>query len=450
MGETHPGGGVQDRRVEPRVRTRRPAPRYPVRVPLNRPPTVVLIATTTTYRAEDFLEAARRLGVEVIRGTDRCHVLAEHWPEGAIPLRFDEPEAAARLLVEEVGERAVAAVIGTDERTVLIAAMAAQRLGLRHTPVEAALAVRDKHRMRERLARKGVPSPAYALASIDGDPGEAAQSARYPCVLKPLLLSASRGVMRADDEASFAAAFLRLRALLDRPELRHMDELASRQVLVEEYVPGEEVALEGLLCRGELRVLALFDKPDDLSGPFFEETLYVTPSRKPPEVQRAVAACAARAARALGLSDGPIHAELRLGPRGPVVIEAAARTIGGLCSRALRFGAGLSLEEIVLRHALGLDVASLALREGASGVMMIPIPRAGVLLGLGGIEDARAMDRIEGVEITARIGQALEPLPEGAAYLGFVFARAEAPAEVESALRAAHGRLRFDIAREIT
>jgi biotin carboxylase len=412
--------------------------------------TVVLLATTTTYRAEDFLEAARRLDVDVIRGSDRCHRLAEHWPEGAIPLHLDEPDEAARHLVQQIGERPVAAIVGTDERTVLVAAVAARTLGLRHTPVEAALAARDKHRMRERLARKGVPSPGFMLASVDEPPEQVARRAGYPCVVKPLLLSASRGVMRADDETSFARAWLRLRSLLDRPELRRMDDVASRQALIEEYVPGEEVALEGLLCDGELRVLALFDKPDELCGPFFEETLYVTPSRQPPEVQRAVAICAARAARALGLGNGPIHAELRLGPRGPVVIEAAARTIGGLCSRALRFGAGVSLEELVLRHALGLDVASLALRPGASGVMMIPIPRAGVLRRFEGVDLACGTPGIDGVEITARIGQALEPLPEGAAYLGFLFARADTPAQVESALRSAHAHLRFDISREIT
>ena len=412
--------------------------------------TVVLLAPTTTYRGEDFLAAADRLGVDVIQGSDRCHVLAEQWQEGAIPLRFDEPEASARQILEAVSDRDIAAVIGTDERTVLIAAIAARALGLRHNPVEAALAVRDKHRMRERLLRKGVPSPGYTLVSIDDAPEDLARRVTFPCVLKPLLLSASRGVIRADDAPGFVRAFARLRALLDRPEIRHMDQVASRQALVEDYVPGEEVALEGLLYDGELRVLALFDKPDDLVGPYFEETICVTPSRKPVEAQRAIAATAARAARALGLSHGPIHAELRLGPRGPVIIEAAGRTIGGLCSRALRFGAGISLEELVLRHALGMDVASLAPAPEASGVMMIPIPRAGVLRRVDGIDQARAAPHVEGVEVTARLGQALEPLPEGAAYLGFIFARATDPERVESALRAAHANLRFDIAPELT
>jgi len=411
---------------------------------------VVLLAPITTYRAPDFVAAAERMGVEVIRASDRCHTLAQQWEGGAIPVHFDRPETAARELVDALADRPVDAVIGTDERTVVVAAIAARMLGLAHNPVEAAWAARDKHRMRARLTRRGVPSPGWALLSLDEAEGEIGRSVRFPCVIKPLLLSASRGVMRADTPCSFRRALDRLRALLDRPDVRRVGEKESHQVLVEDFIPGEEVALEGLLCAGQLRVLALFDKPDPLDGPFFEETIYVTPSRKAPEVQRAVAACAARAARALGLVEGPVHAEIRLGPQGPVVIEAAARTIGGLCSRALRFGAGISLEELVLRHALGMDVTSLDTRPDASGVMMIPIPRPGVLKRVEGVREASGVPGIEGVEITAHIGQALEPLPEGSAYLGFIFARAETPDAVEAALRVAHRLLRFDIAREIT
>jgi biotin carboxylase len=411
---------------------------------------VVLLAPLATYRAPDFIVAAERLGVEVLQAADRCHTLAKRWQGGAIPVHFDQPEVAARELVEAVAGRSIDAVIGTDERTVLVAAIAARMLGLAHNPVEAAWAARDKHRMRERLTRKGVPSPGWMLLPLDEAEEAIDRGIRFPCVIKPLLLSGSRGVMRADTPCSFRRSLDRLRALLDRPDVQRAGKGESHQVLVEDFVPGEEVALEGLLCAGELRVLALFDKPDPMDGPFFEETIYVTPSRKPPEVQRAIAACAGRAARALGLVEGPLHAEIRLGPQGPVVIEAAARTIGGLCSRALRFGAGISLEELVLRHALGMDVASATSHGEASGVMMIPIPRSGVLKRVEGVREARDVPGIEGVEITTRIGQALEPLPEGAAYLGFIFGRGEAPAEVESALRRAHARLSFDIALEIT
>ena len=114
------------------------------------------------------------------------------------------------------------------------------------------------------------------------------------------------------------------------------------------------MAVEGLLQGGELEVLAVFDKPDPMDGPFFEETIYVTPSRQPTAVLAAVESTVGRAAAALGLREGPVHAELRIGPSGAAtVLELAARSIGGLCARSLRFGAGVSLEEVIIRHALG-------------------------------------------------------------------------------------------------
>jgi biotin carboxylase len=270
----------------------------------------------------------------------------------------------------------------------------------------------------------------------------------YPCVLKPLVLSASRGVIRADDRSSFVAAFRRITAILAEPEVQALGE-GTDQILVESFVPGAEVALEGLLVDGALRVLALFDKPDPLDGPFFEETIYVTPSRLPAATQRAIAEVTAHAARALGLEDGPLHAELRLDsratPPSPVMLELAARSIGGLCSRSLRFGTGLSLEDVILRRALDLPIASLEREGRAAGVMMIPIPRAGILEAVEGLDAAKAVTLVEDVTISAHPGEALVPLPEGHRYLGFVFARGESPAAVERALRDAHARLSFTL-----
>jgi biotin carboxylase len=256
-------------------------------------------------------------------------------------------------------------------------------------------------------------------------------------------------VIRADDRASFVTAWRRLTALLDTPALRAVEDPDGHRVLIESFVPGPEVALEGLLSRGRLQVLAIFDKPDPLDGPFFEETIYLTPSRHPPSLQAEVAAVTARAAAALGLVEGPVHAELRLSATGPVVLEMAARSIGGLCSRTLRFGLGdASLEELVIRHALGLPLGALE-KRGAAGVMMLPIEKGGVLQAFDGVDDARALPLIEDVQVTAKLGQVLEPLPEGASYLGFVFARGSEPGEVEAALRQAHSRLRFTIAPKI-
>jgi biotin carboxylase len=296
--------------------------------------------------------------------------------------------------------------------------------------------------MREALARGGVRQPGFAVFSTTDDPQGAAGGARFPCVLKPLVLSASRGVIRADTRVEFAAAWARIAAILSEPDVRALGEGAAK-ILVEDFVPGVEVSLEGMLSEGSLTTLAIFDKPDPLDGPFFEETIYVTPS--PSRGRAAGVADHTAWAPALGLRESAVHAELRVNERGPWLIEMAARSIGGLCSRTLRFGTGLTLEEIILRHALGIDVESLERERLPAGVLMLPIPGGGVLEAVGGREAALAVPGIEAVTITAHLGQELVPLPEGSRYLGFVFARAESPERVEAALREAHGRLEFAI-----
>jgi biotin carboxylase len=293
-----------------------------------------------------------------------------------------------------------------------------------------------------------VPSPPFTTVGVEEDPRAVARRMAYPCVLKPLVLSASRGVIRADDEAGFVAAFERIRAILRAPDVAEMGE-GTDTILVEGFIPGGEVALEGLLEAGALRTLALFDKPDPLDGPFFEETIYVTPSRLPEATQAAVADVTARAARALGLTDGAVHCELRLrrteAGLEPVVLEIAARSIGGLCGRTLRFGTGMSLEELILRRALGRPVASLERERAAAAVMMIPIPRGGVLEEVRGLDEARAVRHVEDVTISLHKGQEVVPLPEGSRYLGFIFSRAATPAEAEAALREAHRHLQLVI-----
>jgi biotin carboxylase len=289
--------------------------------------------------------------------------------------------------------------------------------------------------------------PRFWSFPLAAGPEAAAREVGYPCVLKPLIFSASRGVIRADDPAGFSAAWGRIARLLKHtaPERREREEEAARTLLVEAFVPGAEVAVEGLLRGGALEVLAIFDKPDPLDGPYFEETIYVTPSRHPAPLLAAIEETTAAGARALGLVEGPIHAELRLPPGGPVVLEIAARSIGGLCSRTLRFGAGLSLEEVLVAHAMGLPLAPHRREARASGVMMLPIPRRGVLHGVRGVDAARGVAGVDDVVITVPDGREVVPLPDGDSYLGFLFAHGETPAEVEAALRAAHGRLGFDI-----
>jgi len=401
---------------------------------------VLLLLPTSTYRTPDFMKAAESLGVEVVVASERPSTLERANPTGLLTLDFRDPEGAAGRAARFHRIAPFQAVVPVDDDTTVVAAAVAAAVGLPHNSRESAEAARNKLRMREILSHAGVRVPGFTSVALGEDPPP---SVRYPCVSKPLFLSASRGVIRANDDQQLRAALARIAGLLSDPELAARGGTLARLALVEDFVPGREIALEGLLTRGELRVLALFDKPDPLDGPFFEETIYVTPSRLPRDLQSEIAATAAAAARALGLSEGPVHAEMRVNDDGVFLIEMAARSIGGLCSRTLRFGAGITLEELILRHALGLPVAGFELEPRPAGVMMIPIPAAGTLEELRGKEEASRVPGIEEVAITAHLGRKLVPLPEASSYLGFIFARAETPEEVERALREAHRRLQF-------
>ncbi|MBI1797394.1 MAG: ATP-grasp domain-containing protein [Candidatus Eisenbacteria bacterium] len=408
---------------------------------------ILLLLPTRTWRAEAFLAAARRLGLEITVATDKPLVWTGRVPEGVIVLDFACAERAAEQAAEFAREHPIAAVVGADDDTVVLAGAIAKALGLPHDPIAALEAARDKRVQRERLLAAGLPVPRFTRFRLDEDPAAVAARVGLPCVIKPLRLAASRGVMRADDVTSLGAAMRRLGALLASPDVDASGE-CRHEALAETFLPGAEVALEGLLEDGALRVLALFDKPDPLDGPYFEETIYVTPSRVAPETQARIAKIVTRAAAALGLTRGPIHAELRVNVWGPWILELAARPIGGLCSRALRFEGGVTLEELVLRGALGLNTAGTTREADASGVMMVPIPGAGVVERVEGVADAGRVPGIEQVVITAHAGERLVPFPEGSRYPGFIFARGEDPAAVEAALRAAHGRLRFVLAPE--
>jgi ATP-grasp domain/L-amino acid ligase C-terminal domain 2/ATP-grasp N-terminal domain len=411
---------------------------------------VILVASKTGYQVREFYAAAERAGVDLVLATDRCHVLDDPWADRATPIDFAAPSAGIDALKARGPFEAILAV---GDQPAEVAALAAESLGLRFHRPEAARAAHDKFLTRERFRAAGLNVPEYSLL----DPGVPLPEKRYPCVVKPLHLSASRGVIRADSASGLAAACARIRRFLGDVPL-----------LAEDFIPGREFALEGLVTRGKLQTLALFDKPDPLNGPFFEESIYTTPSREPASVQQAIITAVGRAVAALGFTDGPVHAEMRVncGPErktapdaGDVsvwMLEAAARPIGGLCARVLRFAlpeAGLrpeiGLEDLLLRHALGQDVSAARLAAGGHGVMMIPVPRAGVYTGVEGLERARETADIESVEITAKEGQYLEPLPEGDSYLGFAFARAASAEAVETALRRANASLRFQIVRAL-
>ena len=397
---------------------------------------LLLLVPTTSYRVGDFLDAAQRLGAEVAVGSDQSQLLESHGR--TVSVDFRDLDEGVRQIVAYAGRYPLVAIVPTDEETTLLAALASRALGLPHNTPGAVEAAGNKFRFRTVLANSGLKAPRFSLFSTADDPERLADEAAYPGVLKPLTMSASRGVIRVDGRDEFISAFRRIKGILEgRDEEKH--------ILAEEYVPGREVALEGLLAGGRLRVLALFDKPDPLEGPFFEETIYVTPSRLPLAEQDAVADTAATAVAALGLTDGPIHGEFRLNGGGVWVIDLAARSIGGLCARTLRFGAGIRLEEIILRHALAMPETIAERETDAAGVMMIPIPEEGTLRRADGLKAARSVSGVEDVTITIPRGQAVVPLPEGSRYLGFIFARGDTPVAVEAALREAHGRLRFTI-----
>ena len=404
-------------------------------------PRVLLLVPARTYRAADFLAAAGRLGLDLVVGSDGA------LPLGGRPVVHvspGDPERSADLIMARTGP--VAAVVAADSPMLALAAVVARRMGLPHNPVDAVIAAGDKAVQRRRWAAAGVAQPAFRVmpagAAADAM-AHAAAEVGWPCVIKAASLSASQGVLRADDPATAVAAARRVRqvmAVAGRPD--------HEPLLVEEYVPGPELSIDGLLTAGALTVTAMFDKPWTPEGPTFEETLLITPSRLSGPVLAAAVSTAARAAAALGLTEGPVHAELRIDERGgrarPVMLELAARSIGGLCSRALRFPGGMSLEEMVLAHALGRPVTGRG--DGRpSGVLMLPVPRPGVLRAVEGRAEAAATPGVSGLTITIPRGQRVRPLPEGDRYLGFIFAEGDTQDEVEEALGVARKRLRVVI-----
>jgi len=401
---------------------------------------LLLILPSATYRAADFMTAAREMGVAITVASERRATMSETMGDRALTLRLSDPQDAAETIIARARDTPFAAIVGVDDQGVMAAALASERLGLAHNPPAAVARTRDKAASRQALADAKVPQPRFVLLPPGADVPTATRTIGLPCVVKPLSLSGSQGVIRADDLDQARSAAERVRRILAAA-----GQPADAPLLLESYLPGAEVAVEGLLRSGRLEVLAIFDKPDPLEGPYFEETLYVTPSRLPATVLAEVSRVTARAAEALGLREGPVHAELRMSDRYVGLLELAARSIGGLCSRALRFGAGVSLEQLILRHALGLALEDLSRESPAAGVMMIPIPRGGTLVQVDGQEQARAVPGVGGLEIAIARGRPVVPLPEGDRYLGFLFARGSTPDAVERSLREAHACLRIRI-----
>ena len=403
---------------------------------------VLIVLPSASYRSADFVAAAKTLRVEAVIATDASQVMTEQMGERLVRVDARRPEWSADRIVEFARRFHLDAVVAADDEGVVMAAMAARELGLAHNPPDAVRATRDKAAMRRVFADAALPQPAYRVIGAGDDAVAACTAVGFPCVLKPVSLAASRGVIRVDDAAAVAGAVARIGAIT-----AEAGRDPGEPILGEAFVAGAEVALEGLLVDGNLEVLALFDKPDPMNGPYFEETILVTPSRLDSGVRNDIAALAAAAADALGLVQGPIHAEARVSDAGVSLLEVAARSIGGLCGRSLRFGLlGTSLETMLLRSALGYrGVSDAKPQSPASGVMMLPIARAGTLVAVRGHEQAKAVHGIVDLELTIPIGSRIRPPPEADRYLGFLFARSDTPQAVEESLRQAHAQLTIDI-----
>lgn len=426
-------------------------PAHPVDSPARR--RLLLFSTKLGYQAQSFRAAAKKLAVQTVAVTDRCRRLEDPWGDAAIPVSFERSEEAAYKVMEGVRGERVDGVVALGDRPAAAAAYVARGLGIAfHHPL-AVDACRSKLRTREILHDVGLPVPWFKKVATTPAPEPSLLGIQYPCVLKPLSLSASQGVIRANNRDEFLEAAKRINQLLHSPEIQASRGPYLDQLLVEGYIGGSEVAVEGLMTEGDLRFLAVFDKPDPLEGPYFEETIYVTPSRLPAPQQQRVMQRTKDFAIAMGLSHGPIHAEFRVNEEGIWPLEIAPRPIGGLCAGALRFGpegkAWISLEELLLRHAVGLPGAGLPREESAAGVMMIPVPGSGIFESISGENDARHVPGITDLQITARLHDHIAAWPEGSSYLGFIFSRAERPAQAEAALREAHSKLTFRFSQRL-
>ena len=404
---------------------------------------ILLLLPTTSYRNNDFLAAAKALSIEIISAADYCHQLAPQW--GLTPImsvHFDMPEQAADTILRTLAHKPET-VLAVDDHGLELAALLNERLGLKGNQPQAVRRLRDKLAFRELLSAHGFNCPEFHPLPDNTNPATLIPRLHFPVVVKARRLSSSRGVIRADNPQQYLQATARVREIQNKADR----EAAALGLVIESFIPGMEYALEGILEDGQLKTLALFDKPDLLDGPYFEETLYITPSRLPQKTQDEIQHAVRSACQLAGLTTGPVHAEMRLNSKGVWLLEIAPRSIGGLCGRVLRHALGMSIEELILRQAVGEKPPAPDF-DCAAGVMMIPIPMRGIYQGVRNLDLAGKLPGIADIQITAEIGHIVIPPPEGASYLGFIFASAANPQGVESVIRSAHRCLQFDIQPE--
>lgn len=406
---------------------------------------VLVIAPHGSYRTASYIQAANKLNIDVLIASQGKHSIVSDYVQG-LHIDFQNEEHAIKTVLSEAKNRSFAGIIGTDDATIELAARIAEKLNLPHNAPDAVKVAQRKDLSRLKLLDSRLNLPKFNLLTTQLALSEQEINVTYPAVVKPVALSASRGVIRVNDEQELAQAVARIKTMLANEQ--HIEACVRETLLLEEFIPGKEVAIEAMLHNGELEILTIFDKPDPLNGPYFEETYYVTPTSFSVKTQQAIKQTVTTACAAYGLTEGPVHAECRINEQGVWLIEVAARTIGGMCGRLLSLGTGYSLEELVLLHAMGerTEVKSLNENEKGLGVLMIPIPKAGVLKRVEGLLEAQRIPFVTEVSIEVRDGYELIPLPEGSSYLGFIFSQAPTVGEAEQALRSAHDCLNIVIA----
>ena len=403
---------------------------------------VLVIAPHGSYRTVPFIKAANNLNVDVLIASQGEHSIVSDYAKG-LHVDFNDPEQAIKIILSEASKQSFSGIIGTDDMTTELASQVAEKLSLPHNDPKAVNIAQRKDLARLSLKKSEVNIPEFDLLTTTKSLEEQNIHVEFPAVIKPVALSASRGVIRVNNELELQQAVERVQTML--LEERQIEQSVRELLLLEEFIPGKEVAIEAMLHNGKLDVLAIFDKPDPLNGPFFEETYYITPTSFSKKIQQEIKKTIFESCHAYGLSEGPIHAECRINDKGVWVLEVAARTIGGMCGRLLSVGTGHSLEELVLLHAMGKRV-EIKTVESAAGVLMIPIPSAGILKRVEGLLEAQRIPYISELSIEVREGYELVPLPEGTSYLGFIFSEAPTVEQVEQALRDAHSCLNIVIA----
>ena len=411
---------------------------------------VILIIPSASYRTGPFMNAIKKLDLKVLVISDKSQVFSGKYPDNLIIINFNHWKDKSVEISKWAKNNGLKAVIGVDEESIVLAANLSNFLNVDHNSIESVLLTKNKYLMRTELIKTGLCSPWFKIFSIYESSNKIINEISFPCVIKPTFLSGSRGVMRVNTKKELSEGIKTLNELLSLDELRKRGGKQSDYIMIEEYIPGKEVAIEGIVSEGKLTMLAIFDKPELLEGPTFEETIIVTPSVLTKKIQYSLLETLQVVVKALGIVKGPVHAEARINRNGNYILECASRSIGGLCSKVLEFQGGISLEELILRSYLGRNIEKSKLIGNARGVMMMPTEKKGILKEIGGVKDALVVKGVTDLQITVKPGEKLQPLPKGDRYLGFIFAGGNNQEFVINALKNAWSKIEIVLENDLS